>query len=346
MSYFFAALILSVIFTVLVRSLAKKLNIMDEPNEERKKHIGRVPLLGGLAIFFSFWLVTGYVIFFTKLFGPNLQPEKLFWVFAASIILMVVGCLDDKYKIKPAPRLLVAAACVLIVILGGVNLDKITNPFGGILYLDFWQAHLGILGTISVSAAMLVFFWILGMMFTTKILDGLDGLSSGITVIGSLMIFFIASGERWHQPDVALLALVFAGACLGFLLFNFYPAKIFLGEGGSLFIGFMLGVLSVIAGGKIATALLVMAVPILDLARVAVVRIRKGKSFWQGDREHLHFRLVDSGLSQRQAVLIFYSIAIIFGTSTLFFQSQQKLYALIFLFLLMLALGIFLARKK
>ncbi|MDD4477145.1 MAG: MraY family glycosyltransferase [Patescibacteria group bacterium] len=341
MLYFFIAIILSIIFTFAARRLALFLNIVDTPDDERKKHGRPVPLLGGIAIFSVFWVMIGYIFCFTNLFGRNLSVDKLFWVFIGSLILMAVGYFDDKYSLPVLPRLALSAFAVFIVIAGGVGLEKITNPFGGIFYLDFIR-----LGNWLVFADIIVFFWILGMIYTVKILDGLDGLATGITAIGALMIYFIANGERWHQPDVALLALIFAGACLGFLIFNFYPAKIFLGEGGGLFLGFILGVLSVIAGGKIATALLVMAIPIFDLARVVYLRFRRGKPVGRGDREHLHFRLLDLGFGHRKTVVALYAFAFVFGTTTLFFQSAQKLFALIFLGLLMLVFGIWIEKKQ
>ena len=131
-----------------------------------------------------------------------------------------------------------------------------------------------------------------------------------------------------------------------FFDWNWHPAKIFLGEGGSLFMGFMLGGLAIISGGKIATTLLVLGLPLMDMVRVIIERIKKGKPFYEGDSEHLHFRLLQSGFSQKQAVLLFYTIAFLFGVSTLFLQSSQKLIALTFLFVLMMLLGIYFSRKK
>ncbi len=331
MIYFLAAFVLSILLTLIVRFFASKYKIIDAPNEARKRHGRSVPLLGGLAIFLSFWLVMAYLIYFTNLIGENLPVEKLLWVFAGGLILVIIGVLDDKYKLSYKWRLPISALVTLLVIIGGVGIDKVTNPFGGIWYLDLVRV-----GPIAIVADAIVFLWILGMMYTTKILDGLDGLTSGISGIAALMIFFIANGERWHQSDVALVGLALSGAILGFLLFNFYPAKIFLGEGGSLWLGFMLGVLSVISGGKFATALLVMAVPILDLAWVIFTRARHGMPIAQGDRQHLHFRLVDSGLSQRRAVLFYYLVAILFGVSTLFLQSIGKVIILLALVILVL----------
>ncbi|MFA7653505.1 MAG: MraY family glycosyltransferase [Candidatus Magasanikbacteria bacterium] len=326
MLYFISAFVLSILLTLLVRFFAFKYKIIDAPNEARKRHGRSVPLLGGLAIFLAFWTVMAYLVYFTNLIGKNLAVEKLWWVFVGGLVLIIIGALDDKYKLSYKWRLPISALVVLLVIIGGVGIDKVTNPFGGVWYLDFVR-----IGPIAIIADTIVFLWILGMMYTTKILDGLDGLTSGISGIAALMIFFIANGERWHQSDVALVGLVLAGAILGFLLFNFYPAKIFLGEGGSLWLGFMLGVLSVISGGKFATALLVMAVPILDLAWVIFTRARHGTPISKGDRQHLHFRLVDSGFSQRWAVLFYYLVAILFGVTTLFLQSIGKVTVLLVL---------------
>lgn len=346
MTYFFAAFFIAVLFTVGTKFLAQRWRIMDKPDGGRKKHGRSVPLLGGTAIFLAFWLTAGYVAFFTDLLGRNLKPEHLIGVFLGSAVLIIVGFLDDKRGLSARTRLLAASGAVALALLSGVGIDKITNPFGGIWYLDFWSLSLGAWGTILWLADALVFFWILGMTYTVKILDGLDGLATGIAAIGALVVYAVASGARWHQPDMALVALIFAGACLGFLLFNFHPARIFLGEGGGLFLGYMLGVLSVISGGKIATALLVMAVPILDLARVIMVRVARGQSVFAGDREHLHFWLLTRGLSERGAVLILYAVALAFGGSALFLQSAQKLFALMFLLIVMGALAVFISQKR
>ena len=138
------------------------------------------------------------------------------------------------------------------------------------------------------------------------------------------------------QPITASIAIIFAGSLLGFLFYNFNPASIFLGEGGSTFVGFMLGVLSIILGAKIATALLVMGIPILDVAWAIVRRLVYHRSPFKGDRQHLHFRLLDIGLSQRQAVLALYAISAVFGGVAIFLQSYGKLIALIILFILMI----------
>jgi UDP-GlcNAc:undecaprenyl-phosphate/decaprenyl-phosphate GlcNAc-1-phosphate transferase len=344
MVFFIIALILSAILTAGVRFLALAFEVVDRPDGERKLHTTGVPLLGGVAIFLAFWAVVAYVVFFTHRFEPHVGVHQLLGIFVASFLLVVMGSFDDWKSLSPGIRLVVTAVAALIVLGGGVTLSQITNPLGGAWHLDQWKIPLAG-GMILVFGDTLVFFWLMGMMYTTKILDGLDGLAAGIVTIGLFMIYFLTLTKKFFQPDVGLLALIAAGVLLGFLIFNFHPARIFLGEGGSLLIGLILGVLAVISGGKIATALLVMAVPVLDLGRVIYVRYRHGRSVFQGDREHLHFRLRDAGFSEWGAVLFLYVVAIAFGATTLFLQSKFKLITLAGLAVSMILVGVWLSRK-
>jgi len=188
------------------------------------------------------------------------------------------------------------------------------------------------------------------MIYTTKLLDGLDGLVSGITIIGSIVLFFLSLTPGVIQPETALLCIILAGASLGFLFFNFHPAKIFLGETGSTFTGFMLGTLAIISGGKIATALLIMGIPILDVLWVIGRRLWQRQSpFRSADRKHLHFRLLDIGFSHRGAVLFLYVVSAMFGSVALSVQGKYKLVVLVVLVIFMLVLGavvVLKARKK
>ena len=168
----------------------------------------------------------------------------------------------------------------------------------------------------------------------------MDGLVTGISGIAGIVIFGLSLGPQVNQTSTAFLALIFASCCFGFLPFNFHPAKIFLGEGGSTFTGFMIAALAVISGGKIATALLVLGIPILDVAWVIVNRLWFGTSPFAGDKKHLHFRLLDIGLSQRQAVMFLYFLALIFGGVAVFLQSVGKLVALLALGIVMLIVAI------
>lgn len=332
---FVIVFVLTLILTWAVKNLASRFGIVDNPlgdGESRKIHCLPIPLLGGVAIFFGFFLTLGGIWFWQPQIFLHLYSNQLLALLAGSVVLMIGGFLDDKYDLKPWQQFIFPVIAVLFVLYGGVNLTKITNPFGGTINLDFWRV-----GGRLVAVDALVFVWLLGLTYTTKILDGLDGLVTGLTVIGSLMIYFLASTEKFYQPDVALVALIFAGANLGFLLLNFYPAKIFLGEGGSLLTGFVLGFLAIAAGGKIATTLLVMGLPALDVLATIIRRFWAKRSPAQGDAGHLHYRLLQKGFSQRQAVLFYYLLAIIFGILTLFLQSQQKFWALLVLALVAFA---------
>ena len=186
------------------------------------------------------------------------------------------------------------------------------------------------------------------MTYTTKFLDGRDGLVAGVVAIGALVIAAVSQMVEVSQPDTALLAMAVAGAFAGFLVFNFSPARIFLGEGGSTLAGFLLGALAIISGGKIATALLIFGLPIFDTAAVIIRRYRRKQSIWQGDRSHLHFRLVEIGLTRTQAVLFYWFAAAAFGTSTLVLQGWEKLVAVGLIVSLMIAFlaGAALIRKR
>jgi UDP-GlcNAc:undecaprenyl-phosphate GlcNAc-1-phosphate transferase len=218
----------------------------------------------------------------------------------------------------------------------GIEVDKLTNPFGGVIALAPWQSDI------------LVFVWLLLVMYTTKFLDGLDGLATGVSAIGTGMVMLLALTAAYFQPDVALFAAVCLGAMLGFLAFNFHPARIFLGEGGSTFVGFTLGTLAVISGGKLATALLVIAIPLMDVVWIIVRRWQAGgfRRIFTGDRKHLHHRLLDRGWGQPRIVIAYYLVAAVFGLSALFLQSREKLIALVVLVALMVVVAMWLTQAE
>lgn len=339
--FFFITLLLGIFFTMFFGLVMDKLGIVDRPKvEKRKIHKTKIPYGGGLAIFFTFFSVVFLVYSFSDLLAPNIGIRQIFALFFGGLVLMAGGFLDDKYTLSPKKQIFFPLLASLVVLLFGIRPNFITNPWGGVFDLDSL-----ILGFITLSD-IIVFFWLMGMMYTTKFLDGLDGLVTGVVMIGSLVIFFLCLQDQWYQPDVALLTIIFVGAMAGFLLFNFHPAKIFLGEGGSLFTGFILGCLAIISGSKIATTLLVVGVPMLDVGRVIIRRWQKNKPIYKGDSEHLHFRLLKSGLTQVQVVLLMYSISFLFGITTLFLQSRQKMIALLFLFVLMMMVGIWFSKKE
>jgi len=309
------AFIFSFIFTIQAKKIALKYKIVDSP-APRKIHQKPIPLLGGTAIFLAFSLTA--LIFWQQglLTDQKISNLNILAILLGGLILIIGGYFDDRYNLKPAGQFIFPVLATIIILVSGIKIEFITNPLGGILQVS---------ATLGVSAA---FFWILGMIYTTKLLDGLDGLVSGITAISALIIYLVSLSWDVAASGTSFLALILAGSCLGFLIFNWHPAKIFLGEGGSVFCGFLLGVLAIISGSKIATALLIMGVPVLDVAWVIIRRIRQGLSPIKADSRHLHFRLLDIGLTHRGAVMFLYLISAAFGLASLFLPSVGKIIAL------------------
>ncbi len=331
------AIVVGSLVTPFVAWFMRRCRILDRPeSEDRKIHQKPLPLGGGLAIYITFFglivlgQVSGIIFFHTITFG------SLFGMFASATIIMIGGLLDDRYNLKPRQQIWFPVLASLTILAFGIGPTIITNPFGGVLDFShfFWLLDI------------MLFFWLMGMMFTTKFLDGLDGLVAGVVAIGALVIFFLTKQPAWYQPEVGFMALVLAGSCLGFLIWNFYPAKIFLGEGGSLLTGFLLGVLAIISGSKIITTLLVMGIPALDVARVIYHRFKNKRPIFVGDNEHLHFKLVNAGLTQPQAVLLFYGISLVFGLSALTLSNHYKLLALVVLAGVMAGLGTYLSYRQ
>lgn len=339
--YFLGGAVLALIITPIVRRMAFALGCVDVPRPPRNLHSKVTAKLGGVAVFVSFLILVGIYIYSGQI-DYNVIPLKfILGIVFGGLVLMIEGFLDDKYDL-PAKYLWVfpALSAFIIVISGiGVGITELSNPFGG-SPISIKYSILGL-----PLSGIFVWLWMMGMMFTTKFLDGLDGLVAGISTIASFALFFLSLTPQVNQPITATLAIIFAGALVGYLFYAFNPAKIFLGDGGSLFTGFMLGVLSIILGGKIATALLVMGIPILDVAWVIIQRLWYGRSPFQGDRRHLHFKLLDLGFSHRNTVLILYALSAVFGFTAVFLQSRGKLIALAVMFVVMVLMITFAATQ-
>lgn len=315
--------LLSLIFGDIGRSLGRRLGFLDEPKKDRKKHKGGVSTLGGAAIYVAFSVVVITVLIWNDHFvSGDITHWHVVGFLLGGFVLIIGGLFDDKYDLPPKLSILFPVIAALLAAGFGIGVSKITNPLGGFFEIS------------SLVSFLVTIIWLVGVMYTTKLLDGLDGLAGGVSAIGMMMIALLALTAAFYQPDVALLAIIGAGTVLGFLVWNVHPASLFLGEGGSTLIGYMLGVVAVIAGSKIATALLVVAVPLFDILFVLWDRKRSGKSLFSGDRRHLHHRLRDAGWSVQQVVWFYYAIALAFGLTTLVFESWQKLVALAVLFIL------------
>lgn len=297
---FVTAFLVALILTPLAIQLALRTGAIDRPGA-RRIHTALTPRLGGLPIFFAFWGAVGISLIY-----PRTDPHeslRLLGLFVGSILLFILGAYDDHRELKSTPQLIVQVIAAAIVVASGVLIDEIPNPFGGALHLEMW------------FAILFTLFWLAGMINTINWLDGIDGLASGVAVIAGLVMF--VHTFRLQQHSIALLALALIGTVAGFLIFNFYPARIFMGSAGANVLGFALGVLAIIGGAKVATVLLVLWIPILDVAWQIYNRLRTGKSPFAADRGHLHHRLLDLGLSQRAIVLLYYALTALLGALAL-----------------------------
>lgn len=337
LSFGVAAFLISFFATVFVRFVATKWHIVDHPHHPKNIHTHPIPRLGGVAIFFAVAIMVIVSLLFSKwLVSGSIQYTQYIGFLIGGFVLMIGGYIDDRFDLPPKFAIMAPLVASIVVIAFGVNIEKLTNPFGGVIYLSHLQSD------------AIVFVWLMIVMYTTKFLDGLDGLATSVTSIGSLMVLLLALTIAYFQPDVALIAAIVLGAELGFLFWNFHPASIFLGEGGSTLVGYLIGMLAVISGGKLATALLVLGVPLLDVCWIVLRRFRAGgfKQIFVGDRKHLHHRLLDRGWSQTQIVLFYVFVSGLFGVSTLFLQSKEKVIALFLLAGLMLIAVAFFVKKE
>ena len=332
----------TVAVTSRIRRFAIRKKIVDEPTLPRKIHSVPIPLLGGWALFAGIGATFLY-LFFAGLLNDSRVPLTLIQaVFVGGGVLMLGGFIDDKYHLPWYAQLVFPILAIIVVRLGGLTMPFVSNPFGrGLLQLD----EFGIIATISLADVFL-FLWMLGMMYTTKLLDGIDGLATSTTVVAAFMLFAVSLFWDRAGSTTSYLAIALAGAAVGFLFWNWHPAKIFLGESGSTFLGFMVAILAVISGGKIATALLVMGLPILDVAWSMIRRVSRGTSPFAGDGQHLHFRLLQSGFTQQQVVIFYIVVSLLFGGVTFFFNTTLKLIALILLVLVMLGIIIYFERHE
>ncbi|OGH64961.1 MAG: hypothetical protein A2821_00600 [Candidatus Magasanikbacteria bacterium RIFCSPHIGHO2_01_FULL_41_23] len=329
--------IVACILSPFVAWAMRRFGIIDRPQKQgRKIHDRAIPLGGGWVIYLTFFGLLFLSIVIRLVIFVEIPFYHIVAVWLGASILMIGGWFDDKYQLPPSVQIICPIIASLILVYVGMGPTAITNPLGGSINLSQWFA----------GADIILFFWLMGMMFTTKFLDGLDGLVSGMVAIGAIIIYFLTQQSAWFQPEVSFLALLLAGSCMGFLVWNFHPAKIFLGEGGSLLTGYLLAIIAVISGSKIITTLLVLGLPALDVARVIFERWYKGKPIFVGDSEHLHFKLLNSGLTQREAVLVMYSIALVFGLSALFLSNRYKLLAFVILGAIMFGLSTFLSKRN
>ena len=297
------SMIVSLILTPIIIKISHKMGIVDKPNF-RKVHTKPVSVLGGTVILFSFllgiWL------------GHPIETEVKPLVIGA-VIMYLVGLVDDLYVLRPVIKLLGQIIAALVVVYYGITIDFISLPIGPTI-------HFGVLG-IPITV-----IWIVAITNAINLIDGLDGLASGVSAIALATIGFIAILQA--NVLIIMICSVLIGALLGFLCFNFHPAKIFLGDSGALLIGFIVGFLSLLGFKNITFVslffpIVILAVPFIDTLFAMIRRVKKGQHIMQADKSHLHHKLLELGYSHRQTVTLIYSIALLFSLSSIILYLSQ-----------------------
>lgn len=294
--YVLASLVLALMFTPIIRKMAFVIGAVDQPNA-RKVHSRIMPRLGGVAIYLAFVLVV---------LASQTMTKQTIGLLLGATIIVGLGIIDDMREVSPKAKLLLQFVAATVLICFGIEVEFITNPLGGIINL----------GWFSIPVTLL---WIIGVTNAVNLVDGLDGLAAGIAGIAAGTLGVVA----WTQGKYleASLALILMGSILGFLRFNFYPAKIFMGDSGSMFLGFTLSALSIMGLAKSAAIIslfipiLVLGVPIMDTLFAIIRRYMNNQPIFQADKDHLHHRLLASGLSHPQTVMAIYAINIILSSS-------------------------------
>jgi UDP-GlcNAc:undecaprenyl-phosphate GlcNAc-1-phosphate transferase len=322
---FASAALLALVLTPAIRRFARAFDLVDRP-DARRVNLRPIPRAGGLAVAAAFLTVAIAAVILVDrraiaaVFIPaSVHAPELGALLIGGLIAAAIGFLDDVLQIRARWQLLGQLAVALVAVAAGVTVDSIANPVGP------GQIVLG-----DPFAVAFTIVWIVGMINSINFIDGLDGLSSGISLIAATTLGLISlttATGAFGQPFIALLCFVLAGALLGFLRWNFHPASIFVGTSGVMFIGYTLAVLSILGTAKVAVALLVLGVPIIDTFWIIVRRVANRRSPFTPDRGHVHHRLLDLGLSHTETVLLIYGITAGLAALTFVLSGAGQLYA-------------------
>jgi UDP-GlcNAc:undecaprenyl-phosphate GlcNAc-1-phosphate transferase len=291
--------------------------------DERRIHDRPVPRGGGVAVAIAFVVVGGgLVVLGGGLPGypawHGVEPENLVGLFGGAVLATVIGAVDDRYDLRARWQFGGQLVLALVAVAAGITVAFIGNPFGSDnIPFPVW-----------VGAAFTV-VWVVGMINSLNFIDGLDGLSTGIAFIAAVTLGVLSLTRQVDQPLVAVLCFALAGGLLGFLRWNFHPARIFQGSAGVMFLGYALAVLAILGSAKVVVALLVLAVPIIDTFWVIVRRLSSGRSPFSPDRGHIHHRLLDLGLSHRTTVLLIYLVCATLGLMSLLVSSATGVFAFV-----------------
>jgi UDP-GlcNAc:undecaprenyl-phosphate GlcNAc-1-phosphate transferase len=344
---FLIAFFLSLGLTWCAKTLGTRFSVVSIPRP-RDIHKNPIPRIGGAAIFISF-LVTSFIAFLYLLdsrfgvgdwFGID---KHLAGIWFGGLIIVLSMLLDDIRGLRAWQKLVFQLLAALVVISSGVGINSLSNPFGKTIDLNAVYIPIlkidGITYHFSLWSDLLSLIWLVGMMNVINFVDGVDGLAAGITGISATVIFFLSISLGVNQPATAMLSIILAGAAVGFLVWNFPPAKIFMGDSGSMFFGYILAVIAIISGGKLATAFLVLGFPIIDGLLVAGGRILRHKNpFTTPDKTHLHHRFLQAGFSARQSIIALYLVSAGFGFLALHLKTLNKMVSAFILILILIIL--------
>ena len=309
----FISYLLGVFIVPFVIDWSQKEGLVDVPNE-RKIHKAPISRLGGIAI----WLSTMLTFLLLVLLSYYPYGRLLSGILLGGSLMFLLGFIDDIYNLDAKFKLVIQLSIATIVYLLGVKIDTVFNPFGNAINLGVFSYPITIL-------------WIVGISNAVNFIDGVDGLAGSVITVNSIALALVAVAMTPAQPITALIAFILAGSMLAFLTFNFNPAKIFMGDSGALFSGFLLATLSiagVMKGATLAILLpfLVLAVPIMDITYSSLRRIMKGSSPFVADAEHIHHKLLKAGFSQKKTVAILTSVAVVGGAIATYFSGILKHY--------------------
>ena len=318
---FLLAMFVSYVLTPYIKKLAFKIGAIDKP-DNRKVHKKIMPRLGGLAI---------YIAFMAGTVASLEMTWDIIGILLGGTVIVAIGILDDKYQLPAKVKLLgqIAAACVLVLF--DIRIEWINNPFGGYYYLDLLSIPLTI-------------FWVISFTNVVNLIDGLDGLAAGVSAIASVTVILVSVQMGYYH--VAVMTAALAGGIVGFIRYNFNPATIFMGDTGSMFIGYMLAAISVYGAVKTAAtvALIVPAIalglPIMDTAFAIMRRYSNGKPIFQPDKGHLHHRLLAMGMNQKQAVLLMYAITAALGIAAVLWAEFDGFYAALIIAVIITAVAV------
>ncbi len=317
-----ATAVVSLILTPLTIRFAPQLGAIDTPDDDRRVHVRPIPRTGGLAVALSFVGVGLAGLLANNLFHfapplPGVREPHVAALFIGVSLGALLGYVDDRLQLRARWQFISQFLLAGIAILLGVVIDRLPNPFGEAPLM------LSEISDIAIMAATTL--WIVGMLNSVNFIDGLDGLLAGVALIAVTTLGIISLVEQPIQPVVAILCALLAGALLGFLPYNFHPARVFIGTAGVFAVGYALAVLSVLGTAKVALALLVLGVPIIDTFWIIIRRVSAGRSPFSADRGHFHHRLLDLGLTHRQAVLMIYVICVVLAVAGLLLSGQGQI---------------------